>query len=167
MPKQLKIEIKESEQRLKKDLRKTTTDMYRARIKTLLLIKSGKYVYQRELSNKLGYCERTINRWLNLYKKEGYSSYLQVNFKGNAIKKISTELSAAIFKELNNPKTTITSYVELFALLKERYKVDFPYTTLYDHCRKKYNSVLKVSRKSHYKKDEQAVEAFKKLQKQT
>lgn len=163
MPKQLKIEIKETEERLKKDLRKTTTDMYRARIRTLLLIKSGKYNYQRELSNKLGYCERTINRWLTLYKKEGYSVYLQVNFKGNATKKISSELSEAIFKELNNPKSTITSYVELFALLKEKFKEDIPYTTLYDHCRKKYNSVLKVSRKSHYKKDEQAVEAFKKI----
>jgi transposase len=167
MPKQLKIEIKESEQSLRRDLRKTSTDMYRAKIKTLLLIKSGKYKYKREWSSKLGYCEHTIKRWLSLYEKDGYSSYLQVNFKGNAVKKISNELSEAIFKELNNPKTTITSYVELFALMKEKYKVDFPYITLYDHCRKKYNSVLKVSRKSHYKKDEEAVEAFKKLQKQS
>lgn len=167
MPKQVKLTIKESEQSLKKILRKTSTHLYRSRLKALLLIKTGKVQYKKDIALKLGYSQQAIITWIKLYQEKGLEGYLEVNFKGNAIKKISNELSNAIFKELNNPRTTITSYVELFAMLKEEYQVDFPYTTLYDHCRIKYKSVLKTSRKSHHKKSEQAVEAFKKLQKQT
>ena len=127
----------------------------------------GKVLYKKDIAQKLGFSEQAIYQWFKLYDKKGIEGYLQVNFKGNAIKKISDELSKAIFKELNNPRTTITSYVELFALLKDQYQFDLPYTTLYDHCRIKFKSVLKTSRKSHHKKDEEAVEAFKKLQKQT
>jgi len=166
MPKQINIEILESETVLKNILRKTTTEMYRARIKTLLMLKLNQVRYQNEIGKKLGYTEKTIRTWLQLYTKEGITNYLKVNFKNNVKKKISKKLSDSIFNELNNEQTTITSYVELLAILKEKYNVVLPYTTLYSHCRRKHKSVLKVSRKSHYKKDDKAVEAFKKLSKQ-
>lgn len=166
MPKQIEIEILESESTLKNILRKTTTDMYKARIKTLLLVKVNNLKYKKDIAEKLGYTEKTIRTWLNLYKKEGLTNYLKVNFKSNMIKKISKELSDSIFEELSNPDTTITSYAELLGIIKENHQVDLPYTTLYSHCRRKYKSVLKVARKSHYKKDDKAVEAFKKLSKQ-
>jgi transposase len=166
MPKQIKIEILESENTLKNLLRKTSTDMYKARIKTLLMIKTDKVKYLTIIANKLGFTEKTIRTWLNLYTNEGLVNYMKVNFKSNVEKKISKELSDSIFAELNNKETTITSYVELLAIIEEKYNIVLPYTTLYSHCRRKYKSVLKVARKSHYKKDDKAVEAFKKLPKQ-
>ena len=165
MPKQIKIEVLESEKFLRNALRKTTTDMYRARIKTLLILKQKSLKYKKDIAKKLGYCEKSIRNWILLYENKGFDEYVKVNFKSNVVKKISKELSDSIFEELNNNQTTITSYVELLSILKEKYNVTLAYTTLYSHCRRKHKSVLKVSRKSHYKKDDKAVEAFKKLQK--
>lgn len=167
MPKRINIEILETESVLRNLLRKTSTEMYRARIKTLLMLKLNQVSYQNEIGNKLGYTEKTIRTWLQLYKRDGIEKYLKVNFKTNVKKKISNELADSIFNELNNNETTITSYVELLAILEAKYKVILPYTTLYSHCRRRHKSVLKVARKSHYKKDDKAVEAFKKLSKQS
>ncbi len=147
MPKQIDIEIIESENTLKNLLRKTSTDMYRARIKTLLMIKTDQVKYLTIISDKLGFADKTIRTWLKLYTNEGLVNYLRVNFKSNVEKKISKELSDSIFAELNNKETTITSYVELLAIIEEKYGIVLPYTILYSHCRRRYKSVLKVARK--------------------
>ncbi len=78
------------------------------------------------------------------------------------IRPISDKMKQSIAEKLNNPSTTITSYTKLKALLKQELKKEINYNTLY--CRRKHKSKLKVSRKSHYKKDPNAETFFKKPQ---
>lgn len=69
---------------------------------------------------------------------------------------------STIEKKLNDPETTITSYVELKHILEEELGEEILYKALYSHCRRKYKSKLKIARKSHHKKDPSAEAFFKK-----
>lgn len=162
MPKKIEISVLESEKELRLLLSKQTTDRVRARIKALLLLKQGKVVYQSQLASKLGFTEKTIREWLKLYQSEGLSGLITVRVGGNRGSVFSKEVLAFLEEQLNNPQTTITSYVELQQLVEDTFGGDVNYKTLHGYCRRVFKSRLKVSRKSHYKKDEQAIEAFKK-----
>lgn len=162
MPKKISITILESEKVLSSMLNKSTTDRVRGRLKALLLLKRGKVTYQSELAIKLGFTEKTIREWLKLYDSEGLSSLVQIRVGGNRDSILSSEIINFIKEHLNDEQTTITSYVELQQLIYETFGQDINYKTLYGYCTRVFSSSLKVSRKSHYKKDEQAIEAFKK-----
>lgn len=162
MPKKINISVKESEKELRLLLTKTTTDRVRGRIKALLLLKQNKVDYQSQLATKLGFTEKTIREWLKLYKSEGLSSLLKVRVGGNRDSVLSKKALDFIETQLNNPQTTITSYVELQQLIEDTLGETINYKTLNGYCNRVYKSKLKVSRKSHYKQDNQAIEAFKK-----
>ena len=162
MPKKIAITIKESKQELRLLLSKTRTDRVRGRIKALLLLKQNKVAYQKQLAQKLGFTEKTLREWLKLYKSEGLNSLLTVRVGGNRASVISKEALEFIEKQLNNPQTTITSYVELQQLVEDTFGECINYKTLNGYCNRVFKSKLKVSRKSHYKQDAQAIEAFKK-----
>jgi len=162
MPKKISTLVLESEKELQLLLNKTTTDRIRGRLKTLLLLKKGTLCYQSELAKKLGFNEKTIREWLKLYEKEGLSSFLKIRVGGNRKSVLTQEIIVFIKEHLGNPETTITSYVELQQLIYDTFDQDVNYKTLYNYCTRVFKSKLKVSRKSHYQKNEQAIEVFKK-----
>jgi len=162
MAKQIRIDIQESEYDLKSLLSKQSKLLQYQRVKALLLIKQGRVSYTYELAKKLKRERKTIYNWLKLYQSQGIVSYLRIKSRGSRKEQIPIELKQALSQKLSDPSTTITSYVELLDWIATNYQLDLNYKTLYSHCRTHHNSVLKVARKSHYKKDEQAVEAFKK-----
>ena len=162
MPKKIQISVLESEKELRLLLAKTTTERLRGRIKALLLLKQGKVHYQSQLATKLGFTEKTIREWLKLYRSEGLSSLITVRVGGNRDSVIPKEILVFIEEQLNNPQTTITSYVELQQLIENTFGETVNYKTLNGYCNRVFKSKLKVSRKSHYKKDDKALEAFKK-----
>ncbi|MFV0247913.1 MAG: transposase [Tenacibaculum sp.] len=167
MPKKIQISVIEDEKELRLLLTKTTTERVRGRIKALLLLKQGKANYQSQLATKLGFTEKTIREWLKLYRSEGLSSLLTVRVRGNRRSTFSKEILAFIKTQLSNPQTTITSYVELQQRIENTFGGVINYKTLHGYCNRVFKSKLKVSRKSHYKKDEQVIEAFKKTTKDT
>jgi len=162
MPKKISVLVLESEKELQLLLNKSTTDRVRGRLKALLLLKKGTISYQSELAAKLGFNEKTIRDWLKHYEKEGLSNFLKIRVGGNRKSVLTQEIILFLEEQLNNPQTTITSYVELQQLICETFKEDINYKTLYNYCTRVFKSKLKVSRKSHYKKDDQAIEVFKK-----
>ena len=162
MPKKIQISVLESEKELRLLLAKTTTERVRGRIKALLLLKQGKVHYQSQLATKLGFTEKTIREWLKLYRSEGLSSLITVRVGGNRDSVIPKEILVFIEEQLNNPQTTITPYVELQQLIENTFGETVNYKTLNGYCNRVFKSKLKVSRKSHYKKDDKALEAFKK-----
>jgi len=163
MPKKIDILILEDFSTLESLLRKTSTDLLRSRIKALILLKKGNISYQSELSKKLGYTEKTVREWLKLYKSTGLEGLLSLKSGGNGKSTISEKARVLISEKLNSPSTTITSYSELQFILEKEHQIQINYKTLYGYCRRHHQSKLKVARKSHYKKDEQAVEAFLKI----
>jgi transposase len=162
MPKKIQIDIKEEIDFLEKSLSRTASSLKQDRIKTLLFIKKGKYVFCSDIAKKLGRTEKTIRVWIQEYSKEGISSMLEVKSGGNNTRKISDKMALSIEQKLSDSKTTITSYVELLELLREELNESVNYGALYAHCKRKHKSKLKVARKSHYKKDENAEAFFKK-----
>lgn len=162
MAKRIDIQIKESESDLLKLQNKQSTILKKSRVKALLLIKQGKVTYTRDLSQKLKYERRTIYNWLKIYKTKGLEGLVIVNSGGNNTRLINEITKSALSEKLADPNTTITSYVELLEWVQSNYQPNITYATLYKHCRVHHRSKLKVSRKSHHKKDDEAVEAFKK-----
>ena len=138
------------------------TTRVRGRVKALLLLKQNKVDYQSQLATKLGFTEKTIREWLKLYESEGLSSLITVRVGGNRDSTLPKKVLVFIEKQLNNPQTTITSYVELQQLIQETLGEVVNYKTLNGYCNRVFKSKLKVSRKSHYKQDAKAIEAFKK-----
>jgi transposase len=165
MPKKIQISVLESEKELRLLLAKKTTERVRGRVKALLLLKQGKVHYQSQLATKLGFTEKTIREWLKLYRSEGLSSLITVRVGGNRDSALPKKILVFIEEQLNNPQTTITSYVELQQLIENTFGETVNYKTLNGYCNRVFKSKLKVSRKSHYKKDDKAIEAFKKTTK--
>lgn len=161
MPKKIEISIKESLDFLNLEYSKANSRLSQDRIKALLFVKTKKYVYQSDIGKKLGRNEKTIRGWLQLYVADGFSTLIKVNSGGNNTRVISDDSIKEIENKLTDSETTITSYVELQALLEEQTGEKIIYGTLYSHCRRKYKSKLKVARKSHYKKDPNAEAFFK------
>lgn len=162
MPKKIQIDMKEELDFLEKSLSKTLGSLKQDRLKTLLLIKKEKYYYYSDIAKKLGSTEKTIRVWVQEYLQSGISAMLPVKSGGNNTKKISDKMSSSIEQKLTDPKTTTTSYVEFLELLKVELNESVNYGALYAHCRRKHKAKLKVARKSHYKKDENAESFFKK-----
>ncbi|QTD37618.1 helix-turn-helix domain-containing protein [Polaribacter batillariae] len=162
MPKQINITVKESEEELSSLLRKAKSERERGRLKVLILVKQGKVVYQSQLAYKLGFTEKTIREWLKTYNSYGLSELITIKVGGNNTRVISERVIDFIATQLTNPQTTVTSYVELQGLIEATFSETIDYGTLYAHCRRKHKSRLKVSRKSHYKKDPRAEAVFKK-----
>lgn len=162
MAKTIDITIKESEQQLNYLLRKQDKLLQQGRVKALLLIKQGKVKYTYQIADKLKRGRRTIYNWLNMYREKGIEQYLTVSPRGKTNDKLLPEEKAILAAKLQDSTTEITSYVDLLHWVNNRFQKDIAYHVIYKYCRSHLNSRLKIARKSHYKKDQQAVEAFKK-----
>ena len=75
---------------------------------------------------------------------------------------ISKEEHEKIANKLNDPKNGIRGYTELLEWVKTALSKDMKYITLVKYAERHFGSKIKVARKSHVKKDEEAVDAFKK-----
>lgn len=126
------------------------------------MIKQGKVKYPVEIAQKLRFSRRAVYDWLKSYKEGGIEGYLSVSSRGKRDEKLTNVEKEAIANKLKDTTTGITSYVGLTYWASQQFGREIPYHVIYKFCRLKLNSRLKIARKSHYKKDEQAVEAFKK-----
>ncbi len=64
--------------------------------------------------------------------------------------------------KLNDPKNGIRGYKELLEWVNKELSKDMKYITLVKYTERHFGSKIKVARKSHIKKDEEAVTTFKK-----
>ena len=165
MAKQISTSVVESVQTLEKLFRQQTKLLQLNRVKALLLIKQGKVGYTYELAAKVGYSRKTVYNWLKLYEQKGIKAYLDVASRGKRRDRLSDATKEALGKKLSDPHSTITSYVELQAWVAIHCEQEVGYHVIYNYSRSKLKSRLKVARKSHYKKDQEAVAAFKKTSK--
>lgn len=162
MPKKISILVTEELVSLEKLYSKTLEPLKKDRIKTLIYIKNNKYSYVKDIANKLGRQDKTVGIWVQRYKGGGMEALLEVKSGGNNTRTISNKMVSAIAEKLDDPNTSITSYVELKLTLEEELGEFIEYGALYTHCKRKHKSKLKVARKSHYKKDPTAEAVFKK-----
>ena len=165
MAKAIKIEIKESISELKGMISKQKSILKKSRLKCLLLIKENAIHFKTILSKKLKYDRNSIADWLKKYEQGGIE--LLLDDKRSIIKrksKLSKKTLQSIGEKLQQRDTDLTSYVELLDWVHNNFEEkDLAYSTLYYNCRKHFKSRLKVSRKTHHKKDVEAEKLFKKV----
>jgi transposase len=163
MAKALYIEISEDRKTLKNRL-KSAKPWERPRLIMLLeMLKAGvSGITKEELMQRVGVCGQSINNWRKSYRQGGLLQLLSHKKKGFKPSVFSNEEKMELEKLVNNPKNGIVGYVELRQWVKEKFDKEVKYITILKFMEHNFNTKIKVARKSHIKKDEQAVETFKK-----
>jgi transposase len=163
MAKSKSILVKESEVELKKLLRQQPIHL-KNRVQMLLVLKGSEHsLSKNELSNILNINHNTAQRWRKTYCEKGIDGLLsdgRIGFKPSII---NSEIHQAIEQRLTSPKDAFTSYIDLINWIVENYLPQgINYHTVNKYVKRHFGAKLKVARKSHSKKDEKGVDAFKK-----
>ena len=155
-----RIVIKESEEELNSAYHKIRDARTKLKVKSLLLFKKGNFKKQEDLAMHLCIGYSTLRLWLKKYTDEGFSSFIKVPVRGKPKSLITPELHQALEDKLTDSKQPLQSYKEAVIWVEEVHNKKLGYHTLRKYMIKHFKCKLKVPRKSHYKKDEQAIEAF-------
>ncbi|MBA2611655.1 MAG: hypothetical protein H0U95_06785 [Bacteroidetes bacterium] len=161
LPKQ--IVIKESLSELK-DLQRKSGELISKRLR--ILIEFKKYektgISKRAVSENTGINHNSITKWRTIYLNVGIGAFLKhgrIGFKKSVIDIVSHK---AIEKKLKDPKNGLRGYKELHQWVFKNLNLDIEYNTLVKYSMRHFGTKIKVARKSHVKKDEDAVTSFKK-----
>ena len=159
----LNIEVKETIEELKKHLKRAKPMMV-PRIQMLIEIKknSPDGISKRELAERIGVNHNSIQSWRKIYSKNGIELLLSNNMKGNRPAILTEQEHQYIENILKNPTNGLRGYKELLTWVEKEFQKEVKYNTLLKYCIRHFGSKIKVARKSHVKKDMQAVDAFKK-----
>jgi len=157
------IIVKETEADLKKLLRQQPPHL-KNRVQMLLILKRSTISLTKvALAKALNINHNTAQKWRGLYFDGGIDKLLsdgRIGFKPSVISK---ELHQAIEVRLNSPMDAFTSYVGMVDWVVKNYMpLGVNYQTINGYIKRHFGAKLKIARKSHANKDENAVDAFKK-----
>lgn len=162
MGRQISITVRETLSELDALFKQTKDYKSKLKIKSLILTKTNKYQTRQELSDHLEIGVRTLFDWMQLYKTHGLNTFISSTSGGSHNNVIPSSIKTAIEKKLNNSKEPLQGYKDAVQWVSDNYSIDINYQTLRSFMINKFGAKLKQPRKSHYKKDEIAFEAFKK-----
>ena len=155
--------VKESKEFLE-NLRKTAkSHRVKTRILFLLLKQSDQIESQKDLAKYLNVSESSLRRWAKVYSESGLSEMLKISNGGKRRMVITPDIHKGLEEKLNNSSDPLLGYNDALAWVDLHYGKRFKYNTLRTYMKRHFGSKLKAPRKSHYKKDDKAIEVFKKL----
>jgi transposase len=157
------ILVKESVKELKQ-LQKNQPLTIIKRLNMLIEMKKnpGKGISKRALAKTIGVDPNSIQSWRTLYVENGISGIVShglIGFKPSLINKAEHK---KIEDKLKQPKNQLKGYTELMNWIKDDLGKELKYTTVVEYAKRHFGTKIKVARKSHVLKNDQAVEAFKK-----
>ena len=152
--------IVENLSELKKLRSKQPTLSKQKRIDCLIHLKTSKFETRQELANHLRVHIRTQERWLTKYRKGGLVSLLTDLPNNRPSKIISPEIHDALKSKVNSSDAPLLGYWEAQQWVEEKFGIKIKYHWLRKYLITHFGTKLKSPRKSHYKKEEQAIEAF-------
>jgi transposase len=158
------IIVKESLSELKK-LLKTTPRLIFPRIRMLLEIKKNEKsggISKRNLAELIGVNHNSIQTWRTLYLQGGFDNLIKYTKNEGRPTILSDVEHEAIKAKLNDSKNGSCGYIELLDWVETTFKKEIKYNTLLKYANREFGSSVKVARKSHVKKDPEAVSALKK-----
>jgi len=157
------ITVKETFSELKALLKKASP-LIAPRIRTIIEIKKYEKegISRRVLASIIGVDPNSIQTWRTLYCVGGIEAILKHNKKGFKASVFTKEEHLSIEKKLKDPKNGLRGYVELLDWVEKEFNKHIKYNTLLKYSIKNFGSKVKVARKSHINKDEEAVKTFKK-----
>jgi hypothetical protein len=163
MSNSLLIPVKESTQELKEHLKKSIP-FFKPRILLLLAMKKNgdNPISKRALMEQTGLCSYSVQKWRSLYAKGGLALLLSHNKTGFKSTIIDSKTKLKLEAKLKDSENGLRGYKELLEWVVTEFKSEITYNTLYKYCKKNFGTKIKVARKYHAKKDEKAVDTFKK-----
>jgi len=162
MGKRATLLIKESQAELL-SLKKTSKSIYsKNRLQALLLIKISAFKTRKEVALAIGIHKRTLEHWTKEYIQYGIHSYINDNRGGSRRSCMSKASHHQLEQKVNNSDNPFLGYKDALLWFKENISEDMKYNTLRSYLIRHFGTKLKMPRKSHYQKDEQAIEVFKK-----
>ena len=154
--------VKESEKQLKQLMKKVPYFLV-PRIKMLLVLKRHpEGISKLALAEAVEVAPNSIQSWRRKYERGGLEELLSYNPRGHRRSVISEQEHQLLKEKLYDPENNLQGYKELQKWFEEQTGRKIAYTTLVGYCQRHFGTKIKVSRKSHVKKDQQEVEEFKK-----
>lgn len=160
MKKRILIDIKEDLEKLNLLYRNSKNFKVKRRIKSLILIKSNKFNTREELAKYLGVNVKTLYVWIKTYQDEGLDAMLIMSGGGKRRSIITDTIKKELEEKLNNSTSPLQGYTDAVEWVRKKFDIEINYHTLRSFMIVNFRTKLKIPRKSHYKKDEQAIEAF-------
>lgn len=154
------FDIEESLTELKKLRSKQPTLSKQKRFDCLIHLKASKFKTRQELANHLGIHIRTQERWLAQYRAVGIASFISNEPQIRPSKIISPDIHDALEARVNSSDSPFLGYWEAQQWVESTFNVQIKYHWLRKYLITHFKTKLKSPRKSHYKKDGQAIEAF-------
>ena len=160
-PKQ--IQIKESLNELRK-LQKSSIPMIANRIRVLIELKKHQAtgISKRAVADIIGVNQNSVQTWRSMYLSGGIDAILSYQKREGRPSVLTKEEHQKIEEKLKDPKNGLRGFTELQNWVEQEFEKTILYNTLFKYSQRHFGAKVKVARKSHIKKDEEAVSAFKK-----
>ena len=149
--------IKESDEELSRCQKSSGKVLVYQRLQMLRILKAGKASTLVEAAPLVGVTERSLQNWWRFYKQQGLESLLRV--EPNRKPKLSAQQQHALVEEA--AKGEFSTIAEIAAWVEQSFGIDYTEVGMWKLARR-LKIKKKTPRPSHVKKDEQAVERFKK-----
>ena len=155
--------VSESISELKK-IQKNSIPMIANRLRAIIEYKKHEKtgISKRAVADAIGANHNSVQTWRKLYEQGGIAELLKYEKHKGRPSEISKEEHVLIEKKLNDPKNGLCGYVQLLNWMEEEFNRTFKYNTVLKYSMRHFQSKVKVARKSHIKKDDEAVNTFKK-----
>lgn len=154
----LKETIKELE-----DLRsKTKNHRLKTRLLFLIIKDDSRYKTLDSISEQLDVSVSSLRRWRITYTTKGLAELLTISNGGKRREVVTSNIHMGLEKKVKDSEDPLLGYNHAVEWVKEEFGVLLKYNTLRTYMKRHFKTKLKIPRKSHYKKDDEAVMLFKK-----
>jgi transposase len=154
------ITVIETASELSALIRKSTPSV-KPRLKMLLAIVNG-ITSTQELVFKTKSNRDSIRNWKNTYRSQGISGLLKESRGGKRHGALNEQQKGELKTKLSNPKGGFTSYNQAVDWINSTFKTEMTYHAVNMYLKRNFGTKLKVGRKTHVNKDENAAALFKK-----
>ena len=154
------LPVKESADEIKRLLSGASAHL-RPRLKMLQQLSRGVFSIDT-LAAKVGASRNSIAAWKRLYKNNGVEALLADQRGGDHRSSIDAAGKQQLEAKLSDPNDAFTSFGQAQDWIKENLGVEMNYHAVNKYLKRNFGAKLKVGRKSHVKKDAEAVAFFKK-----
>jgi transposase len=154
------ITVKETAEQLTKLYSKSAPSM-KPRIKMLLAIVNG-ITATNELADKTKANRNSILNWKKIYSSQGLEGLLNETRGGKRHGALNEQQKEELQEKLSDPKGGFTSYKQATEWINTTFGVEMNYHAVNMYLKRNFGTKLKVGRKTHINKDENAAALFKK-----
>jgi transposase len=156
----LTVTVKETEAELTALLRKSTAAT-KPRIKMLLAILEG-ITSTHDLVFKTKSNRDSIRNWKNTYRDKGIEGLVGETRGRKQPGAIGPKEKLQLQQRLSDPKKGFTSYIQAMEWINKTFDLDMEYHAVNKYLKRHFGTKLKVGRKTHINKDDNAAALFKK-----